>query len=68
MSDEEIINLYKEGFSLKSIVNRYYYIKRKENKVINLNMKKIILITNNFTKKDAEYKIYKVIYNFVKKV
>lgn len=68
MSDKEIISLYKKGYSLNNIVNRYYYIKRKENKIINLGMKKIILVTNDFTKKQAKEKVYKVIYNFVKKV
>lgn len=68
MSDKEIISLYKKGYSLNYIVNRYYYIKIKENKIINLGMKKIILVTNDFTKKQAKEKVYKVIYNFVKKV
>lgn len=68
MSDKEIISLYKKGYSLNNIVNRYYCIKRKENKIINLGMKKIILVTNDFTKKQAKEKVYKVIYNFVKKV
>lgn len=67
MSDNEIVDLYKEGYSIDYIINRVYYSVKRENKVINLKMKKIILITNNFTRINAKEKVYKVIYDYVKK-
>lgn len=66
MEEKEIIDLYKKGFSLDYIINKLYYIKKRENKIINLEMKKIILITNDFTKRNAKEEVYKIIYKYVK--
>lgn len=66
MDKNRIIKLYKEGYSLEYIINQLYYERKRENKVINLEMKKIILITNDYTKKNAKEEVYKIIYEFVK--
>lgn len=66
MDKNRIIKLYKEGYSLEYIINQLYYERKRENKVINLEMKKIILITNDYTKKNAKEEVYKMIYEFVK--
>lgn len=66
MDRDRIIKLYKEGYSLEYIINQLYYERKRENKVINLEMKKIILITNDYTKKNAKEEVYKIIYEFVK--
>lgn len=66
MNRDRIIKLYKEGYSLEYIINQLYYERKRENKVINLEMKKIILITNDYTKKNAKEEVYKIIYEFVK--
>ena len=66
MDRNRIIKLYKEGYSLEYIINQLYYERKRENKVINLEMKKIILITNDYTKKNAKEEVYKIIYEFVK--
>lgn len=66
MDKDRIIKLYEEGYSLEYIINQLYYKRKRENKVINLKMKKIILITNDYTKKNAKEEVYKVIYEFVK--
>jgi|GEM_PF-4420637 hypothetical protein len=66
MDRNRIIKLYKEGYSLEYIINQLYYERKRENKIINLEMKKIILITNDYTKKNAKEEVYKIIYEFVK--
>lgn len=66
MDKNRIIKLYENGYSLEYIINQLYYEKKRENKVINLEMKKIILITNDYTKKNAKEEVYKIIYEFVK--
>ena len=66
MDKNRIIKLYEDGYSLEYIINQLYYERKKENKVINLEMKKIILITNDYTKKNAKEEVYKIIYEFVK--
>lgn len=66
MDRNRIIKLYEEGYSLEYIINQLYYERKIENKVINLEMKKIILITNDYTKKNAKEEVYKIIYEFVK--
>lgn len=66
MNRDRIIKLYEEGYSLEYIINQLYYERKRENKVINLEMKKIILITNDYTKKNAKEEVYKIIYEFVK--
>ena len=66
MDKNKIIELYNEGYSLEYIINQLYYEKRRENKIINLEMKKIILITNDYSKKNAKEEVYKIIYEFVK--
>lgn len=66
MDRNRIIKLYKEGYSLEYIINQLYYERKRENKVINLEMKKIILITNDYTKKNAKEEVFKIIYEFVK--
>lgn len=66
MDKNRIIKLYENGYSLEYIINQLYYERKKENKIINLKMKKIILITNNYTKKNAKEEVYKIIYEFVK--
>lgn len=66
MDKNKIIELYNEGYSLEYIINQLYYEKRRENKIINLEMKKIILITNDYLKRNAKEEVYKIIYEFVK--
>lgn len=66
MDRDRIIKLYEEGYSLEYIINQLYYERKRENKVINLEMKKIILITNDYTKRNAKEEVYKIIYEFVK--
>lgn len=66
MDRNRIIKLYEEGYSLEYIINQLYYERKRENKIINLEMKKIILITNDYTKKNAKEEVYKIIYEFVK--
>lgn len=66
MDKNRIIKLYEDGYSLEYIINQLYYERKKENKIINLEMKKIILITNDYTKKNAKEEVYKIIYEFVK--
>ena len=66
MDRNRIIKLYKEGYSLEYIINQLYYERKRENKVINLEMKKIIILTNDYTKKNAKEEVYKIIYEFVK--
>lgn len=66
MDKNRIIKLYENGYSLEYIINQLYYERKKENKIINLEMKKIILITNDYTKKNAKEEVYKIIYEFVK--
>lgn len=66
MDKNRIIKLYKHGYSLEYIINQLYCERKRENKVINLEMKKIILITNDYTKKNAKEEVYKIIYEFVK--
>lgn len=66
MDKSRIIKLYEDGYSLEYIINQLYYERKRENKVINLEMKKIILITNDYTKKNAKEEVYKIIYEFVK--
>lgn len=66
MDKNRIIKLYEDGYSFKYIINQLYYERKRENKVINLEMKKIILITNDYTKKNAKEEVYKIIYEFVK--
>ncbi len=66
MDRNRIIKLYEDGYSLEYIINQLYYERKRENKVINLKMKKIILITNDYTKKNAKEEVYKIIYEFVK--
>ena len=66
MDRDRIIKLYKKGYSLEYIINQLYYERKRENKVINLEIKKIILITNDYTKKNAKEEVYKIIYEFVK--
>lgn len=66
MDKNRIIKLYENGYSLEYIINQLYYERKRENKVINLEMKKIILITNDYTKKNAKEELYKIIYEFVK--
>lgn len=66
MDRNRIIKLYEDGYSLEYIINQLYYERKRENKVINLEMKKIILITNDYTKKNAKEEVYKIIYEFVK--
>lgn len=66
MDKNRIIKLYEEGYSLEYIINQLYYERKRENKVINLEMKKIILITNDYTKKNAKEEVYKIIYEFMK--
>jgi len=66
MDKNRIIKLYEDGYSLEYIINQLYYERKRENKVINLEMKKIILITNDYTKKNAKEEVYKIIYEFVK--
>lgn len=66
MDRDRIIKLYEEGYSLEYIINQLYYERKRENKVINLEMEKIILITNDYTKKNAKEEVYKIIYEFVK--
>lgn len=66
MDKNRIIKLYENGYSLEYIIDQLYYEKKRENKVINLEMKKIILITNDYTKKNAKEEVYKIIYEFVK--
>lgn len=67
MCKEDIIKLYKRGYSLEFIINEYYRSKKAEDKIVNLKMKKLIIITNNFTKKEAREKVYKIIYGFLQK-
>lgn len=66
MDKNRIIKLYENGYSLEYIINQLYYERKRENKIINLEMKKIILITNDYTKKNAKEEVYKIIYEFVK--
>lgn len=66
MDRNRIIKLYEEGYSLEYIINQLYYERKRENKIINLEIKKIILITNDYTKKNAKEEVYKIIYEFVK--
>lgn len=66
MDKSRIIKLYEDGYSLEYIIDQLYYERKRENKVINLEMKKIILITNDYTKKNAKEEVYKIIYEFVK--
>lgn len=66
MDKNSIIKLYENGYSLEYIINQLYYERKKENKIINFEMKKIILITNDYTKKNAKEEVYKIIYDFVK--
>lgn len=66
MDKNSIIKLYENGYSLEYIINQLYYERKKENKIINFEMKKIILITNDYTKKNAKEEVYKIIYEFVK--
>lgn len=66
MDKNRIIKLYEDGYSLEYIINQLYYERKRENKIINLEMKKIILITNDYTKKNAKEEVYKIIYKFVK--
>lgn len=66
MDKNRIIKLYEDGYSLEYIINQLYYERKRENKIINLEMKKIILITNDYTKKNAKEEVYKIIYEFVK--
>lgn len=66
MDKNRIIKLYEDGYSLEYIINQLYYERKRENKIINLEMKKIILITNDYTKKNAKDEVYKIIYEFVK--
>ncbi len=66
MDRNRIIKLYEEGYSLEYIINQLYYERKRENKVINLEMKKIILVANDYTKKNAKEEVYKIIYEFVK--
>ena len=67
MDNNKIIDLYENGYSIDYIINKVYYDSKRENKVINLKMRKIILIDNNFTKTNAKEKVYKVVYDYVKK-
>lgn len=66
MDKNKIIELYNDGYSLEYIINQLYYEKRRENKIINLEMKKNILITNDYSKRNAKEEVYKIIYEFVK--
>ncbi len=66
MDKNRIIKLYEDGYSLEYIINQLYYERKRKNKIINLEMKKIILITNDYTKKNAKEEVYKIIYEFVK--
>lgn len=66
MDKNGIIKLYEDGYSLEYIINQLYYERKRKNKIINLEMKKIILITNDYTKKNAKEEVYKIIYEFVK--
>lgn len=66
MDKSRIIKLYENGYSLEYIINQLYYERKRKNKIINLEMKKIILITNVYTKKNAKEEVYKIIYEFVK--
>lgn len=66
MDKNGIIKLYEDGYSLEYIINQLYYERKRKNKIINLEMKKIILITNDYTKKNAKEDVYKIIYEFVK--
>lgn len=67
MDNNKIIDLYENGYSIDYIINKVYYDNKRENKVINLKMRKIILVDNNFTKTNAKEKVYKVVYDYVKK-
>ena len=67
MDNNKIIDLYENGYSIDYIINKVYYDSKIENKVIDLKMRKIILIDNNFTKTNAKEKVYKVVYDYVKK-
>lgn len=39
MCDKDIVDLYKKGYSVDFIINKYYSSKRVENKIINTRMK-----------------------------
>lgn len=65
MNKSEIIELYKKGYSIDYIINNYYRSKKQDTKVINAQMKKIILITDDFTKEQARSEVYKTIYNII---
>lgn len=68
MCDKDIVDLYKKGYSVDFIINKYYSSKRVDNKIINTQMKKIIVVTNDFTKKNSREHVYKTLYNFAMKV
>lgn len=66
LDSKDVIDLYKRGYSIDYIINKFYRLEKQENKVINLNMRKIIMITNNVTKENMRTKIYNILYGYVK--
>lgn len=66
LDSKDVIDLYKQGYSIDYIINKFYRLEKRENKVINLKMRKIIMITNNVTKENMRTKIYNILYGYLK--
>ena len=63
MTSDNIVDLYKQGYSIDYIVNKYYHSKQNDNKILNLRTKKIILIENHTKKSDIRGEVYRIIYS-----
>lgn len=66
MTSENVLRLYKQGYSIDYIINQYYLSKKKENKIINLRTRKIILVETRVKKSDVRGEVYKIIYAYIK--
>ena len=67
MCSLDVIDLYKKGYSIDFIINKYYEMSKAENKIIKFTNKNILLI-NNIRKNEIRGKVYKIIFNYNKKL
>lgn len=67
MNDKDVVKMYKKGYSIDFIVDRFYRDFKRETKVINARHKKIILIENDINKGKIRHSVYEILYKFNKK-
>ena len=58
----DVLNMYKKGYSIEYIINKFYNTEKAKNKLINTTNKKIIIINTPIKRSEVKGQVYRIIY------